>query len=145
MNHRQETRSAVVPVLVAALVCDVAVADPSTNKKNLIGIFDVVHADRFPTFRPMSVYLKLADALGYYQLSLQYVKLDGDEKIASATGELRATDRLASVDLFIPFPPLQIPSAGRYEFRIFANDVFLGSAFLDARHRPVQKEDEEHP
>jgi hypothetical protein len=140
MVDPQEPRSAVVPVLVAALVCDVAVADPSTGKKNLIGIFDVVHADRFPTLRPMSVYIKLADAMGYYQLSLEYVKLEDDQKLAEASGELRSTDRLASVDLYISFPPMVIPAPGRYEFRVFANDVFLGSAFLDAKDRSTQQE-----
>lgn len=38
--------SPIIPVLVAMLVCDVAVADPSTGKKNLIGIFNRVNVGK---------------------------------------------------------------------------------------------------
>ena len=40
MAQESQTLSNVIPVLVAALVCDVAIADPSSAKKNLIGIFE---------------------------------------------------------------------------------------------------------
>ena len=61
-----------VPLLVAALICDVAVADPSTRKQNLIGIFDRVVASKFPTSRQMHLYIKLADAEGVSRLSWKW-------------------------------------------------------------------------
>ena len=64
------TPSQVVPVLVAALICDVAVADPASGKKNLIGIFDTLWAHQLPTARPMSLYLKVTDAEGRYSISV---------------------------------------------------------------------------
>ena len=49
MTQPQKTPlSEVPPLLVAALVCDVAVADPATGKKNLIGIFDQVRVGKSP-------------------------------------------------------------------------------------------------
>lgn len=130
--------SQVVPLLVAALVCDVAVADPSTGKKNLIGIFDRVHAESFPTQRPVSLYLKVTDAEGRYEISVKYVQANSGKMLAEATGEMVVGDRLVSSDFYLPLPPLPMPDEGRYEFQVWANAMFLGSTFIDAVLRPTQ-------
>ena len=124
--------SQVVPVLVAALVCDVAAADPSTGKKNLIGIFDRINVTKFPTRRPVSIYFKVADAEGRYEIQVRYVQVKTGKILAQAEGGLQANDRLASTDLYIQFPPLPIPEEGRYDFQVWANSMFLGSTFIDA-------------
>ena len=128
----QRTLSNVVPVLVAALVCDVAVADPSTGKKNLIGIFDRVTVGEFPTNRQMSLYMKVTDAEGYYKTEVRYVQVGSGKVLAKAEGELHSSNRLVSIDQIIRYPPLPIPKEGRYEFQIWANDIFLGATFVDA-------------
>lgn len=132
MKQEQRTLSNVVPVLVAALVCDVAVADPSTRKKNLIGIFDRIHIGKFPTQRPISLYVKITDADGYYQTEIKYVQVSSGKLMAEARGELQANNKLASPEILIHFPPLPIPEEGRYEFQIWANNMFLGTTFIDA-------------
>lgn len=137
--QEQRHLSAVVPVLVAALVCDAAVEDPSTGKKNLIGIFDRVHVGKFPTQRRMSLYMKVTDAEGYYKLEVRYVQISSGQVLAQAEGELRSDDRLRSLDLYIPFPPLPIPKEGRYEFQVWANSMFLGATFIDAIPRSQPK------
>ncbi|MGH9324324.1 MAG: DUF6941 family protein [Vicinamibacteria bacterium] len=121
-----------IPVLLALLVCDVAVADPSTGKKNLIGIFDKVFVAKFPTARQASLYIKLTDALGRYGLLIEFVHSNKSAKLGEAKGEFMASSALESVDAYVPFPPLPIPEPGRYEFRLFADSVYLGSAFIDA-------------
>jgi len=135
MTQQKPTLSQVVPVLIAALVCDTAVTDPSTGKNNLIGIFDKVHVGTFPTKRPMSVYIKLTNAEGYYKIEVRYVELESDRIVAEALGELNAHNRLMSADLHIAFPPLPIRKEGRYEFQIWANSIFLGRTFIDAVQR----------
>jgi hypothetical protein len=129
----QETQpSEVVPVLVAVLICDAGVADPSTGKKNLIGIFDRVFVRQFPAQRAMSLYMKFTDAEGQYRLIVRYVQTASGQMLAEAVGEMKATDRLTSADAIFSFPPLAIPEGGRYEFQVWANDAYLGGAFLDA-------------
>jgi|SRR5882672_2130214 len=127
-------KSKVVPVLVAALVCDVAVMDPTTGKKSLIGVFDRLNVGTFPTSHQMSLYLKVADAQGHYDIEVRFQKAGGTP-IAGATMKLDAPDRLLSQDVYLAFPPLPIPEEGRYEFQVFANSIYLGAAFLDAVHR----------
>lgn len=137
--QEQRPLSAVVPALVAALVCDVAVADPSTGKKTLVGIFDRVNVGKFPTTRPMSLYMKVTDAEGYYETEARYVQVSSGKVLAEAKGEMHSNNRLTSLDLHIQFPPLPIPEAGRYEFQVWANSMFLGATFIDAVPRPQPK------
>lgn len=139
MTQKQHPLSNVVPVLVAALVCDVAVPDPSTSKKNLIGIFDKVYVGEFPTQRPMSLYMKVTDAEGDYDTEARYVQVSSGKVLVTAEGKLHSNNRLASIDLIIQFPPLPIPEEGRYEFQIWANSMFLGATFIDALPRPKPK------
>jgi hypothetical protein len=132
MTQENKIPSKVIPVLVAVIICDIAVADPSTGKSNLIGIFDRINVGKFPTQRPMSLFVKLTDADGYYQTQMKYVQVNTGKMIAEAKGEFHSNDKLASSNISINFPPLPIPEEGRYEFQIWANNMFLGSAFLDA-------------
>ena len=71
-----------VPHLVAAIVCDVAVADPTTNKKSLIGVFDRLSVGNFPAKRPVSLYFKITDAEGNYDLDIRYVQSDTGKVLA---------------------------------------------------------------
>ena len=132
MAEETQVPSQLIPVLIAVLACDVAAADPSSGKKNLIGIFDRIFVGKFPTTRPMSVYIKMADAEGFYKIEVRYVQVNTGKVLANAQGSLQVKDRLQSSDLFLPFPPLSIPEEGRYEFQVWANDVYLGGTVLDA-------------
>lgn len=131
--------SSVVPVLVAVLTCDVAVVDPASGKKSLIGIFDKIFARQFPMARPLAIYVRLADAQGYYRLLLKLVHLETGIVMAETRAEFEMTDRLGSIDGIIPavvnFP---FPHRGRYELQVHANDVFLGSATIDVEPMPQE-------
>ena len=140
MSEEPAKPSAVVPSLIAALVCDVACKDPVTAKVNLIGIFNKLWAQRFPTARPMSLYFKIADAQGFYKVSVAFVQLETGKVVLEASGEASITDRLESADSFISFPPVPFSAPGRYEFQIFANGVFIGGAVIDvALSQPTAK------
>lgn len=132
LGQEERPLSKVVPVLVAVLVCDAAVTDPATGKSNLIGIFDRVNVRAFPSQRPMSVYVKLTDAEGSYKIQVRYVQTGSGQELIRAEGEAAFADRLGSLNFLISLPPLPIPSEGRYEFQVFANDIYLGGTFIDA-------------
>jgi len=132
MAEDSHSYSSVVPVLVAVLVCDAAVEDPSTGKKSLIGIFNRINVGRFPTKRPMALYIKLTDAEGNYKVEARFVQVASQKVLAKVKGGLRAVDRAASSSLFLSLPALPIPSEGQYEFQIWANSVFLGSTAIEA-------------
>ncbi len=49
----EQAPSSVPPFLVAALVCDIPVVEPTTEKRNLIGIFDRIQVGGLPAERQM--------------------------------------------------------------------------------------------
>jgi hypothetical protein len=120
------------PVLIAALVCDVAAKDPTSGKISLIGIFDKVHVRSFPAKRPVSLYAKLTEAEGHYQFVAKYVYSNTGEMLAEAKGEFTAREKLGTVELQLQYPPLPLPGEGRYDFQIWVNGSFLGQTFMDA-------------
>lgn len=133
MEEQQEVMSGQgKPMLIAALVCDVAVKDPTSGKISLIGIFDRVHVKEFPSKRPVSLYAKLTEAEGQYEFQARYVYSNTGEKLAEAKGKFTAKEKLATVELNLQFPPLPIPGEGRYDFQIWVNGAFLGQTFIDA-------------
>ena len=51
--------------------------------------------------------------------------------MASAEAEFVAHDRLAILELALNLPPVPMTGAGRYEFQLFADDIYLGRATLN--------------
>lgn len=129
MAEGAATPSSVVPVLVAALLCDTAAVDPTTGKKSLIGIFDRIWG-QFPTTRPMCLYWKITDAVGHYSVKVRIAR--GDTQIGEAMGEVEVPDRLLAYDYLLQLPPVPLLDSGRYQFQVFMNNAYLGSAVLDA-------------
>ena len=138
MPEAELNRSNVVPVLVAALVCDAAVADPASGKKNLIGIFDRMWVGRFPTARPMFLYWKITDAEGRYRITVRIVHANRNKEVGKAEVEVQVHDRLLASDFLLELPPVPFEEEGRYEFQILMNDMYLGSAVVDAQLAPKQ-------
>ena len=106
--------------------------EPATGKYSLIGIFYRLMARRFPTQRPLSLYIILVDAEGRYNLEARLVRTDTGEELGRARGETTILNRLYSSNFHIPLPAVEFPVEGRYEFQIWANDVFIGRTFIDA-------------
>ncbi len=84
----------------------------------------------------MSVYVKLTDAEGSYKIRLRYVQTGSGQELAWVEAPAESPSRLGSLDFVISTPPLLIPSEGRYEFQVFANDIYLGGTFIDAVAQP---------
>ena len=135
-----------MPALIAVLICETGAIDPVTGKKTLIGIFDRLVAPRFPTMRPVFVYWKITDAVGFYTVTMKVVRTQGNVLIAQAGNmAVNLENRLLSYDFLMPAPPpgtkgIFFPEPGRYEFQIFMNDTYLGGSFIDASNERVQEE-----
>jgi hypothetical protein len=122
------------PYPLAILLCDQIIVDERSKKKTLVGVFDTVYAKQFPaTHRRLSVYVRLTDAEGQYQLRMDYVQIKTDKLLGHA--EIPAVslpDRLKTHELVMEFPPIKIPEAGDYEFRLWANNRYIGRARFTA-------------
>ena len=136
----EEDLSKVVPFLLAILVCDASTVEPSSGKKTLVGIFDRVLADNFPTNRQCALYFKITDAQGKYIFKIEYAQVNTGTKLAEATSNVVSIkDRLKAADFILGFPPLSVPAPGQYEFRLYANNMYLGRATITAEKRSEVK------
>tara|TARA_B100000315_G_C14594085_1_gene597663 strand:+ start:5988 stop:6392 length:405 start_codon:yes stop_codon:yes gene_type:complete len=117
------------PSLQAIVVCDTIIEDRNTGKKSLVGIFTHLASQAFPCNYPsMSIYFCITDAEGNYTFSLTLVHLDQDKQIAKSTlPMITIKDRLQIVDYGITMLRVQFQTPGRYDFRLFANDEFIGN------------------
>lgn len=142
MTSEEQSLSRVVPYLLAILVCDSGTVDRNSGKKTLVGIFDRVVAENFPTSRWLAVYFKLGDAQGKYRFKIQYAQVRTGNILAEAETQdaLTIESRLDTFSSLISFPvAIPIPEPGQYEFRLYANNMFLGRIAMSA----VQKERKE--
>ena len=127
------------PIPIAVLLCDQMVVDRETNKKSLIGVFNAILAPRFPWVHPKaSLYIKMADAEGEYEVKLQLVRVRDMHVIKEGTGTLKVEQRkrYSEVDFAIDLPAIELPEPGEYQIVVYIN----GHYFHRARFEAVLKE-----
>ncbi len=121
----------VQPYVLAVLLCDTIITEAGTSKKTLVGLFDRVMAPAYPVLHRFGVYVKLTDAQGPYQMRLEYVDISGDRVLEWFEFPIEAADRLTPTELTLTITA-PIPTAGGYEFRLYANNSYLVRAPFEA-------------
>ena len=115
-----------IPSVIAMLLCDQVIAEQTTNKKSLIGVFDNFYSLVFPAILPrIAVYVKMADAGGDYLFKLRVVKLKDETLIAEIGIQARVADRSQYSELALNMGNVAFPEAGKYEFQLYMGDVYL--------------------
>ena len=102
----------------------------------LIGVFQNLRAAKIPISSQMGFYARLTDAEGKYKFRVEVVRLNDNQAIGRIeTPEFEITDRLAPAELAMNLPPIPFDQFGRYEFQLYANEVYLGHISLDVTQR----------
>lgn len=128
------------PALNAMLICDQALVEEATAKSTLIGVFETVSAFQFPARHgPLCVYAKLTDAEGDYRIRLELVRLEDLSPIGRGRFTATFHNRMHASELIFQLYGLAFPEPGRYEFRLFANDRWVGSKTLNVVRAPEPK------
>ncbi len=126
-----------IPSVVAMLICDQIIAEAGTNKKTLVGVFDNFLSPVFPVRIPrLAVYVKLADAGGNYLFKLRLVKLKDESLVIELTIEGNIKGRTLYSELVLALLPIDIPEPGKYEFQLYADDVYLHRVTMQAAILP---------
>lgn len=110
------------------LLCDTAIRGVD-GKNSLIGIFDRIAGNPFPILIPrLSLYAKLADAYGSYQVRLQYVDVTHNKVILDTRmpQPLTMQPNTSAAEIVMNQHGVPVPQPGRYEFRLYLNDMFVG-------------------
>jgi len=129
------------PFLKALLLCEEIIVDERSKKKTLVGIFDNINVEKFPYVHlRLMIYVRVMDAQGEYRFRIDYVQVKTDQLLGrSEIPPITIQDRLRTQELIITPPPIPIPAPGEYEFRLWANDRYVGRVSFTATERPRGK------
>ena len=122
-----------IPTVLALLLCDQVITDAQTNKKSLIGVFHNAMAFGFPLSLNIAIYAKLVDAQGKYDLKIRVVHLKDEKVLGNFEFKgAQVLNQLQPWELAINIAGFVIPEAGKYEFQLYANDVYLSRITMEA-------------
>ena len=122
------------PSVKAILICDQVIHEMGTNKKSLIGIFEQIHAAKFPLRYPkISVYVNMTDAHGKYSLELRLLDPEGKQLGSGKTPEVEIDSPLRTCEFALQIQNLRFQMEGKHEFQIFANDDLLATKSFGVR------------
>src|ERR1035438_8666640 len=121
-----------IPSVVAMLICDQVIVEQGTGKKSLIGVFEHIGAFSFPTQTRLAIYVKLVDASGHYDLLIRVVNLKDETKVAELKAEAPNLQPISAAEFAINIAGIVLPEAGKYEFQLYANDIYLHRVTMNA-------------
>ncbi len=120
------------PILHAMLICDYTIRDAATGKVSLIGIFETIQALDVPVMHPgLCVYVNMSDLEGQYAMRLELVRVADDVSLGRGDMTVAFADRMQPAEVIFDFRNLVFEQTGRYEFRLSANDRYVGSKLFD--------------
>jgi hypothetical protein len=116
------------PILKAMLLCDSTLVEEGTRKRTLIGLFDRVHAQQFPSTHPaMSVYVQFREIQGTFDFTLELYDLnEGRAMNRAVISKYEVSDRSRDSELVFNLMSVRFEHPGDYEFRIFVDDLVFG-------------------
>jgi hypothetical protein len=122
-----------IPNVVAMLVCDQIITEEQTHKKSLVGIFDSFVSLTYPTaLQRLAIYVKLADAVGSYQLKFRLVNLKNESLVMEIGAEVKIADISQYSEIGINLSNIPFPELGKYEMQLYAGDIYLHRVMMSA-------------
>ncbi|MBN2449893.1 MAG: hypothetical protein JXR77_05865 [Lentisphaeria bacterium] len=112
------------PLGLSLLMCDTIIEDKHTGKKTLVGLFDRVHARRFPCIHPfMCVYVSLTGARGRFSCEVLCRHQDNHTVAFSAKGQVELRDPRQVVDLVFRLGGVTFAKPEMYWLNFVVDDV----------------------
>lgn len=128
-----EEKSLIPPIPIAFLVCDQVITDEATKKKTLVGVFDHIMVKQFPARHgPVALYARMFDSEGVHDCKVDYLKVDSQQVLGNATGQIHVKSRNRSFEFSINLPAIDLPDPGDYEFRLYMDDHLMQRTKLTA-------------
>jgi hypothetical protein len=126
-------RGSVPPVPIAFLVCDQVITDEATKKKTLVGVFDHIMVKQFPARHgPVALYARMFDSEGVHDCNVDYVRVETQEILGNATGQIQVKSRNRSFEFSLNLPAIDLPQPGEYEFRLYIDNRLMQKSRLMA-------------
>ena len=122
--------------LQALLLADHIYRDQGSGKYVIAGTFYQLNVADFPTTfaRTIGVFVSLSGLTGKTGIDLEFVDaLSREVLIRTQSLEVTCEDPDLPVEFAVEVPPLPLPHAGRYLFRLTIDGMVLGTAAVTVR------------
>lgn len=114
------------PIAEALIICDEIITEAITNKKSLIGTFNSIVSHSFPMQHPkLCVYTAMTNGQGHMSGELRCVRLDDQQEIFKAAGEVQFADPTQVVELSFNLRNIPFERPGLYSFELITADELL--------------------
>ncbi|HLD69994.1 MAG TPA: hypothetical protein VJA17_04435 [Candidatus Omnitrophota bacterium] len=122
------------PIKKAMLLCDHTIVEEGTHKRTLIGLFDRIKVNRFPSVHPsMSIYVQFREIEGTFDFMLELFDLTAGKSLNRAeVKNFKVEDRSRDCELVFNLLSVKFDHPGEYEFRIYVNDYIFGQKSFKA-------------
>jgi hypothetical protein len=109
------------------IICDAIWVDPSTGKSTLLGLFDEIGAETFPSLHPLlAVHICMTDAHGKVPIKLVLVDTNEErEPLFQVENEIDFPDRRAIISMNAHMQGIAFPAAGEYRLQLFGYGQFM--------------------
>ena len=102
------------PILKAMLLCDHTIVEEGTRKRTLIGLFDRIHAPKYPVMHAaLSVYVQFREIEGVFDFTLELYDLVETRSMNTATvKDFRVQDKSRDSELVFNLMSLKFDHPG---------------------------------
>ena len=116
------------PIVLSINICDTIIRDEVTKKVSLIGLFNAIKADTFPSTHPLfHVYVALTNGHGPYKTSLRIVTVEKGDVLINIDGDLNLANPLQVVELNIGLQGLRFSNPGKYSVQVLCDGEPIGA------------------
>ena len=103
------------PSCLAIVLCDYVIEDKATNNKSLIGLFNRIHAAKFPCSHPrMVIYISITDGRGDTQVEVFLERGRDRREVFKAQGKVEFREPNHVIDLVFDLRGVVFEEAGAY-------------------------------
>lgn len=116
------------PIVLSINICDNIIRDETTKKVSLIGLFNAIKVNTFPSTHPLfHVYVALTNGHGFYKSSLRIVNIEKNIALMNIDGDLNVTNPLQVLELNIGLQSLRFDGPGKYSVQVLCDGEPIGS------------------
>lgn len=133
------------PILQALVLAEKVYEDKS-GKKIIAGTFNRIRRKQLPVVEAPQpdgsthqivpggtqagspyAYISVTDVCDGTELELQFVSLSHNKVLFSTRLRINCNDRLKTIEIVAPLPPLEIPESGVYAFEVICENEVIGA------------------
>jgi hypothetical protein len=110
------------PSALGLFLCDQVIFDRDNGKPTLVGIFDAIRCNQFPSpIKPMDAYAVITDGQGTVTLDLVVSSIESGEAITALSMEQDLSDPLAICHVRFRIRAPSFAAPGQYLFELLAD------------------------